>query len=45
MLLAETVNFMVSTDYKERFKAQYLQLEIRVNGVAYNPQNYVYKGK
>ena len=28
MLLAETVNFMVSTDYKERFIAEYLQVKI-----------------
>lgn len=33
MLLAETVNFMVSTDYKERFIAEYQQLVIRYKGL------------
>ena len=33
MILAETVNFMVSTDYKERFIAEYQQLVIRYNGL------------
>ena len=31
MKLKETVPMMESTDYKDRFKAEYLQLEIRVN--------------
>ena len=29
MALKETVDLMNSSDYKERFKAEYLQLEIR----------------
>ena len=33
MELKDTVEMMESTDYKERFKAEYLQLEIRVNGL------------
>ena len=33
MLLSETVNFMVSTDYKERFIAEYQQLVIRYKGL------------
>ena len=33
MVLAETVNFMVSTDYKERFIAEYQQLVIRYKGL------------
>ena len=33
MELKETVPMMGSADYKERFKAEYLQLEIRVNGL------------
>ena len=33
MKLSETVEMMNSADYKERFKAEYLQLEIRVNGL------------
>ena len=33
MKLKETVPMMESTDYKERFKAEYFQLEIRVNGL------------
>ena len=33
MILAETVNFMVSTDYKERFIAEYQQLVIRYKGL------------
>ena len=31
MELKETVNGMISDDYKERFKAEYQQLEIRLN--------------
>ena len=31
MNLKDTVPMMESTDYKDRFKAEYLQLEIRVN--------------
>ena len=33
MQLKETVSMMESVDYKERFKAEYLQLEIRVNSL------------
>ena len=33
MNLKETVSMMISADYKERFKAEYLQLEIRVKGL------------
>ena len=33
MQLKDTVEMMNSKDYKERFKAEYLQLEIRVNGL------------
>ena len=31
MQLKDTVEMMESKDYKDRFKAEYLQLEIRVN--------------
>lgn len=33
MKLPETVEMMNSKDYKERFKAEYYQLKIRVNGL------------
>ena len=33
MELKDTVELMNSEDFKERFKAEYLQLEIRVNGL------------
>lgn len=33
MELKETIEMMVSVDYKERFKAEYLQLKIRINGL------------
>ena len=33
MELKDTVEMMGSSVYKERFKAEYLQLEIRVNGL------------
>ena len=33
MQLKETVEMMNSEDFKERFKAEYLHLEIRVNGL------------
>ena len=33
MTLKDTVNEMCSSDYKERFKAEYHQLEIRYNGL------------
>lgn len=34
MGLNETVQMMNSSDYKERFKAEYLQLKIRINGLS-----------
>lgn len=34
MKLSETVQIMVSEDYKERFKAEYLQLKIRMEGLS-----------
>lgn len=34
MKLSETVEMMNSADYKERFRAEYLQLKIRINGLA-----------
>lgn len=34
MSLNETVEMMNSKDYKERFKAEYLQLKIRMNGLS-----------
>ena len=33
MKLADTVEMMNSSDYKEKFKAEYAQLVIRVNGL------------
>ena len=33
MKLKDTIEMMNSADYKERFKAEYLQLEIRANGL------------
>ena len=33
MKLADTVEMMNSSDYKERFRAEYSQLVIRVNGL------------
>lgn len=33
MELKETVSMMESEDYKERFKAEYLQLKIRMTGL------------
>lgn len=33
MNLNETVELMNSTDYKDRFKAEYLQLKIRIEGL------------
>lgn len=33
MKLVDTVEMMNSSDYKERFKAEYAQLVIRVNGL------------
>lgn len=34
MKLDETVKLMNSADYKERFKGEYLQLKIRMQGLA-----------
>lgn len=34
MNLIDTVEMMNSADYKERFKAEYLQLKIRMNGLS-----------
>lgn len=34
MKLSETVEMMNSADYKERFTAEYLQLTIRIDGLA-----------
>ena len=34
MNLNETVEMMNSKEYKERFKAEYLQLKIRMNGLS-----------
>lgn len=34
MKLNETVDLMNSADYKERFKAEYLQLIIRIEGLS-----------
>lgn len=34
MELNETIQMMVSTDYKERFRAEYLQLKIRITGLS-----------
>ena len=33
MTLNDTVELMTSEDYKERFKAEYLQLKIRIEGL------------
>lgn len=33
MILKDTIEMMVSEDYKERFKAEYFQLENRLNGL------------
>lgn len=34
MRLSETVEMMNSAEYKERFKAEYLQLKIRIQGLS-----------
>ena len=34
MKLNETVQMMESSDYKERFRAEYLQLKIRIAGLS-----------
>ena len=33
MILKDTIKMMTSTDYKERFRAEYYQLEIRLKGL------------
>lgn len=33
MELKDTIELMTSDDYKERFKAEYLQLKIRIEGL------------
>lgn len=33
MELKDTVEMMKSSDYKERFRAEYFQLKIRINGL------------
>lgn len=33
MKLNETIEMMVSEDYKERFKAEYFQLKVRIDGL------------
>ena len=33
MVLKDTIDLMVSEDYKERFKAEYLQVKIRYDGL------------
>lgn len=33
MVLKDTINMMTSEDYKERFKAEYYQLKVRINGL------------
>lgn len=40
MKLAETIVMMVSPDYKERFKAEYAQLKIRVEGLGNMVEKY-----
>lgn len=34
MNLKDTAEMMNSTDYKERFRAEYFQLKIRINGLS-----------
>lgn len=34
MELKDTIEMMVSVDYKDRFKAEYLQLKIRMTGLS-----------
>ena len=34
MELKETISMMISADYKERFRAEYLQLKIRMTGLS-----------
>lgn len=40
MKLSETAEMMVSKDYKSRFRAEYLQLKIRMSGLSAMLQKY-----
>lgn len=40
MKLNETAEMMNSADYKERFRAEYLQLKIRISGLHTMLENY-----
>lgn len=40
MKLEQTVEMMNSYDYKERFKAEYLQLKIRIEGLSHMLKKY-----
>lgn len=42
MELKDTIEFMKSSDYKERFIAEYLQLKIRISGLATMLEKYKY---
>lgn len=39
MELKDTIDFMLSDDYKDRLKAEYLQLQIRVNKIMKSLEN------
>lgn len=39
MELKDTIDFMLSDDYKDRLKAEYLQLQIRVNKIMKSLKN------
>ena len=42
MELSDTIELMASVDFKERFKAEYYQLEIRINKLRKIVDNYEY---
>ena len=42
MELSDTIEAMASADYKERFKAEYYQLDIRINKLRKTVDNYEY---
>lgn len=42
MELSDTIEAMASTDYKKRFKAEYYQLDIRINKLRKVVDNYDY---
>lgn len=42
MELSDTIEAMASADYKERFKAEYYQLDIRINKLRKIVDNYDY---